>query len=135
MYQDFDQPLNVHLMLKWCGKHSLIRKSMRLLLFAHCFGLIPPFPPQTRVDCRLPIVDAGSLCGFGYSDGNKQIIIPSFKRDLNILDHDGHSLPGWPIGVKDGFFHASPVITQSLSVDLLSHLKCSWCPFVAYRLC
>eukprot|EP00823_Brevimastigomonas_motovehiculus_P004817 TRINITY_DN3294_c0_g1_i1.p1 TRINITY_DN3294_c0_g1~~TRINITY_DN3294_c0_g1_i1.p1 ORF type:complete len:840 (-),score=130.77 TRINITY_DN3294_c0_g1_i1:99-2618(-) len=46
-----------------------------------------------------------------YSDGPKHIVVPSFHRDLNLLDHDGHKMPGWPFTAPEGVsFHTSPLL-------------------------
>lgn len=33
-------------------------------------------------------------CLLRCSDGTRQVIVPSFYRDLTVLDSDGHTLPG-----------------------------------------
>jgi hypothetical protein len=46
-----------------------------------------------------------------FSGGTKQVIIPTFHRDLDILDNHGHKLPGWPFNIGEGqHFHSSPVL-------------------------
>jgi outer membrane protein assembly factor BamB len=44
-------------------------------------------------------------------DNARQLIIPSFKSELQVLDHDGHVMPGWPVVVEqEGYFHTSPAL-------------------------
>lgn len=47
------------------------------------------------------------------NDGGKQIIVPTFKRNIHVLDSDGHRIPGMSFPVKDGaYFHTSPVMVD-----------------------
>ena len=50
------------------------------------------------------------------SDGSKQIIVGGFRRDLEILDSDGHRLPGMMCVC------AAPTSEGSLSYPVVSHM-------------
>lgn len=58
-------------------------------------------------------VYASSVLTHLYSDTRvgRQVIVPGFHRDLNILDHDGHHVTGSPINMaSEVYFHTSPLI-------------------------
>lgn len=58
-------------------------------------------------------VYASSVISHLYPDptAGAQVIIPGFHRELNILDHDGHHIPGSPISMSsEVYFHSSPLL-------------------------
>jgi outer membrane protein assembly factor BamB len=44
-----------------------------------------------------------------FHSGKRNIVLGTFKRDLHVLDSDGHAMPEWPFQVDDVYFHASPL--------------------------
>lgn len=63
---------------------SVVRQMLRYAQITEFLLDLPFAFVLARVAYFLPVC----------SDGTRQVIVPSFFRDLTVLDSDGHALPG-----------------------------------------